>query len=220
MMKQNAFALGLLGFMAGFSMTQCDEKNPAKQLAAPIIEDKAQVKDLKIRFMDVFAAMRESEEGVEATAKLDLKRQELGKEAEAKSKKIEQARTEFKAKASTMNEAARAKKDQELARMARDFESDMQGYDEEMKLVGVQVTEVLAKEVEQSVTEIAKKEGLDAVIDKVTGRVVYTSGKADCTAQVIQSMNKNLKVKLARNEKSAASTVTLASNKKAGSVTA
>lgn len=184
--------------------------------AAPLAEPKAEAKgtDLKIRFMDVFAAMREGKEGAEVTAKLDLKRQELGKELEGDGKKLEQAKVEFKSKASTMNDSARAKKEQEIVRMNRDFESKVQSSEEELKLSMQQVTEVLAKEVEQAVTEIAKKDGLDAVIDKVTGRVVYTSGHADCTAQVIQAMDKNFSSKLARNEKSAASTITLASNSK------
>lgn len=223
MMKRTVVRLGVVlgvGMIAGVSVIQCETKNAPKIMAAPVIEDakNADRNDLKIRFMDVFAAMREGEEGAEVTAKLDLKRQELGKEVESKGKRLEQAKVEFKTKASTMNDAARAKKEQEIVRMSRDFESDVQMYEEELKGSMQAATEVLAKEVEQAVTEIAKKEGLDAVIDKVTGRVVYTSGKADCTVQVVQHMNKNFKTKIAQNGKSAASAITLASSgKKSGS---
>jgi outer membrane protein len=209
MMKRNALGLGLV---LGVSMAA--QAAAPKPLGAPVFEEKATGNDLKIRFIDVFAAMREGQEGVEVTTKLDLKRQELGKDLEGDGKKLEQAKVEFKAKASTMSDAARAKKEQEIVRMNREFESKVQSSEEELKLSMQQVTEVLAKEVEQAVTEIAKSENLDAVIDKVTGRVVYTSGKSDCTSQVIQSMNKNFKAKLARNEKSAASTITLASSSK------
>lgn len=220
MMKRNTMKLGLI---MGFGMVignaiQCDVSNPSKLLAPPVIEDTDDVKELKIRFMDVFGAMREAEEGSKVTAKLELKRQELGKEVEIKGKKLEQAKVEFKTKASTMNDAARAKKEQEVVRMSRDFESDVQMYEEELKGSMQVATEVLAKEVEQAVTEVAKKESLDVVVD-LTGRVVFTSPKANCTAQVIQSMNKNFKAKLARNEKSAADTIVLAANsKKANSV--
>lgn len=218
MMKRNVIGLGLV---LGVSMIAgvCQADAP-KILAAPVFEEKTSGNDLKIRFMDVFAAMREGQEGVEVTAKLDLKRQELSKDLEGDGKKLEQAKVEFKSKASTMNDSARAKKEQEIVRMNRDFESKVQSSEEELKLSMQQVTEVLAKEVEQAVTEIAKNENLDAVIDKVTGRVVYTSGKSDCTSQVIQAMNKNFKTKLARNEKSAASTITLASSSKKSATTA
>lgn len=215
MMKRNVIGLGIVlgaGMIAGIA-----QASAPKVLAAPVFEDKVSGSDLKIRFMDVFAAMREGQEGVEVTAKLDLKRQELGKELEGDGKKLEQAKVEFKSKASTMNDSARAKKEQEIVRMNRDFEGKVQSCEEELKLSMQQVTEVLAKEVEQAVTEYAKNEKLDAVIDKVTGKVVYTSGKSDCTEAIIQGMNKNFKAKLARNEKSAASTITLASSSKKSS---
>lgn len=217
MMKRNVIGLGVVlgvGIVAAVSVTQANETKVSGPIAPKAESISADRNDLKIRFMDVFTAMREGQEGNEVTAKLDLKRQELGKELEVDGKKLEQAKAEFKSKMSTMNDSARAKKEQEIVRMNRDFESKVQSSEEEMKLVMQQVTEVLAKGVEESVTEIAKRDDLDAVFDKSTGRPVYTSGKADCTEQVIQSMNKNFKLKLARNEKSAASTITLAATTK------
>ena len=212
MMKRNVIGLGLVlgvGMIAGVA-----QASAPKVMAPPVFEDKAVGKNLNISVMDVFAAMREGQEGAEVTPKLDLKRQEYGKDLEGDGKKLEQAKVEFKSKASTMNDSARAKKEQEIVRMNRDFESKVQSAEEELKLCMQQVTEVLAKEVEQAVTEYAKKNDLDLVFDKVTGKIVYSSGKADCTEAIIQGMNKNFKAKLARNEKSAASTITLASSGK------
>lgn len=215
MMKRNVIGLGLV---LGVSMIVAIAPESPKVLAAPVFEDKkASVKSLNIEVMDVFAAMREGEEGAEVTAKLDLKRQELGKDLEGDGKKLEQAKVEFKSKASTMNDSARAKKEQEIVRMNRDFESKVQGCEEELKIAMQEVTEKLARRVEESVTEYAKKNELDLVFDKVTGKIVYTSGKADCTESIIQGMNKNFKARLARNEKSAASTITLASSSKKSS---
>lgn len=154
--------------------------------------------DLKIRYIDAFTAMRDCKQGMEEVAKLEQRRVELAKKIDTEGKKYEALVNEFKAKSATMNETARAKKEQELVRMKRDYESMVQGSEEEMKLVMQQVTELLGREIEQAVTQIAQAEGLDAVVDKVTGRVLYTSNKSDCTARVVQVMDKNHSVKVAK----------------------
>lgn len=232
MTKRNTLGIGLLlsvGILGGIIVINAkngDQKETA-QVTTPIIKTgKTDVNtvidvqgsvsrvDLNTRYIDVFSAMRESDEGKEAAEKLEVKREELGKSIEGLRAKYETLVTEFKTKAATMNDSARAKKEQEVVKIKRDYESALQGAEEEMKLVMQQVTEALAKEVEAAVTIIAKAEGLDAVVDKVTGRVIYTSQKADWTSKVVQSMDKHYSFKLANNEKSAASTITVASNKK------
>lgn len=154
--------------------------------------------DLKIRYIDAFTAMRECKQGIEEVAKLEERRQELAKKIEQEGKKYEASVNEFKAKTSTMSESARAKKEQELVRLKRDYESMVQGSEEEMKLVMQQITELLGREIEVAVTQYAQAEGLDAVIDKVTGRVLYTSSKADATTKVVTIMDKNHAVKVAK----------------------
>lgn len=234
MTKRNVLAVGLLlsvGIMGFISVIKAKDENQREtsRAAASASGVKTDVNtvidvsgsmtpiDLNIRYIDVFGAMRDSKEGKEASEKLDLKRDELGKGIEVVRAKYEAVVTEFKTKAATMNDQARAKKEQEIVKLKRDYESGLQGAEEEMKLVMQQVTEALAKEVEQAVIDLAKKEGLDAVVDKVTGRVIYASNKADYTTKVVQSMDKHYSVKLANNEKSAASTITVASTKKSPS---
>lgn len=156
---------------------------------------------LNVAYMDVFGAMRECKEGMLEAEKLEQKRKDLARGIETESKKLETAMAKFKTEASTLNDSARAKKEQELVKMKREVENLVQGSEEEMKLVMQQVTEALAKEVEQAVVAIAQKDKLDAVIDKVTGRVIYSTDKADYTSKVVQSMNKNYDVKLAQSLK-------------------
>lgn len=235
MTKRNTLAIGLLlsvGILGTVTLVKAKVETPnnAQKSVSPVVKTDVNTVidvqgsiakvDLNTRYIDVFGAMRESKEGVEASEKLELKREELGKGIETVRAKYEAVVTEFKTKATTMNDQARAKKEQEIVKLKRDYESGLQGAEEEMKLVMQQVTEALAKEVEHAVTELAKKEGLDAVVDKMTGRVIYASNKADYTHKVVQSMDKHYTVKLANNEKSAASTITVASTKKASSATA
>ena len=172
--------------------------------------------DLKVRYIDVFGAMRECKEGMQETEKLEGVRKDLASNIQNEGKKLETAMNKFKTESSTLNDTARSKKEQELTKMKRDYDNIVQGSEEQMKLVMQQVTEQLAKEVEQGVIEIAKLEKLDAVVDRVTGRVVYTSERSDYTTKIVKVMNKNYDYKLANNGKGVKAPTTVASNKNTG----
>jgi Skp family chaperone for outer membrane proteins len=191
------------------------------KVAAPMdSKDLAARSDLKVRYFDFFASMRECQEGVQEAEKLEAKRKELADGLLAETKKFEQAATKYQAEASTLNDSARAKKEQELAKMDRDRKSSLQSCEEEMKLVMQAITESLAKEIEEAVVQLAQEEGLDAVVDKQTGRVIYTSPKADFTYKVVNKVNKNYSVKLASNQKSAPKSTVVAANKPKASTAA
>lgn len=205
------------------------EKKDASKAKSPIVKsdvnsnidvnDLMEKGDLKVRYIDVFGAMRECKEGMQESEKLESVRKDLANNIQAEGKKLETAMAKYKSEATTINDTARAKKEQELTKMKRDYENTVQGSEEQMKLVMQQVTEQLAKEIEQAVVEIAKGEGLDAVVDRMTGRVVYVADKADYTAKVVKVMNKNYDYKLANNGKSKSAT-TVASNKNAAAAAA
>ena len=227
MNNHKVLALGLLlsmslvgGLVADAAKQDTKKSTTVKADVKTAIDTEGSIKgDLNICYIDLFGAMGGSAEGKEASKQLELKREELAKLVEPSRAKYETAATEYKNKAATMNESARAKKEQEIIKAERDYKNALQDAEEQMKLVMQTVTEALAKEVELAVAELAKKDGLDAVVDKMTGRVLYTSGKADYTAKVVQSMDKHYTYKVAHNEKSAASNVTLASNSNAKKAT-
>lgn len=158
--------------------------------------------DIKIRYVDTFAAMRESEEGVKISKELDVKRQELAKGIEAQDKGLAQAMTDYRNKASMLSETARGKEEQKLAKMKREYENTVKESEEEYKLVMQQKTEQLGRKADSAIAKIAQADKLDAVVDKMTGRVIYTSDKADYTAKLIQAINNETKsTAVAKNTK-------------------
>jgi len=86
-------------------------------------------------------------------------------------------------------------------KMDREYKNKIQESEEELKIDMQKKTENLARNVDKAVIEIAKEEKLDAVVDKVTGRVIYVDEKFDFTAQVKGEMNKQYEIKLAQNKK-------------------
>jgi Skp family chaperone for outer membrane proteins len=145
--------------------------------------------DLKIRFIDTFAAMRESTEGVKVADTIEKQRDGIAKQIEANGKKLEARDKEVRAKMSTMSKEALNKEEVALTKMKRDLENQVRDGEETLKLSMQQATENLARKVEKAVDAYAKAEQPDAIIDKTTGRVVYTSGKADITDMITAQMN-------------------------------
>ncbi|PKN03285.1 hypothetical protein CVU75_03005 [Candidatus Dependentiae bacterium HGW-Dependentiae-1] len=208
----------LLGLGSGFmavTLVQAANTDVAKNInVADVMSTIENKSDLKIRFMDTFEAMRVSKEGVEVAKELENKRKELAKKIETEEKRIAQAMTEYRSQASSLSDTARNKKELELTNMKRDYESMVQKYEEELKLVMQQKTELLAKEVDKAVTKMAKEEGLDAVVDRMSGRVIYASAKGDCTEKIAREMNKQYEVKLSEAKGIKSGSTTLASNKR------
>ena len=169
--------------------------------------------DLKIRYIDMFAAMRESQEGQQVSKELDAKRKEYAQKIEQEEKRLQQAMTEYRSKSSMLSESARSKEEQQLAKMKREYEGVVKNSEEELKLIMQQKTEQLGRKVDKAVTEVAKKDGLDAVVDKVSGRVIYTSQKSDCTTKITQAMNTTYETVVAQGDKKSEA-VSVASNKK------
>ena len=64
-------------------------------------------------------------------------------------------------------------------------------------------TEELARAVEEAAVSIAKADHLDLLIDKNTGRVVYSKDSYDLTPRIEAKMNENYKIALAKDKKAA-----------------
>jgi len=152
-------------------------------------------KALDIAFVDSFRTMRECEEGQVVGKELDTIREKISKEIQEEAQLLAREDSELKAKASTMKQDIVVKKERELAKKRRDLEDKVRDAEEELKITMQQKTEALATKIEEGITQVAKEKGVDAVIDKMTGRVIYTKddNKGDITSDTIAYVNKKAK---------------------------
>ncbi len=168
--------------------------------------------DLTIRYVDSFAAIRESDEGKSVAKELEAKRAELTKDIKEMEKKFAAAAKEFQTKATMMSELAREKEQKQLVKMEREYKAKLQESDEDMKITMQSAQERLLREHHNSVFKYAKKNDVDLVIGP--GGVVFASEKASCTLDVIEGMNKNYQVKLAKAQGKKSETVVAAGSSK------
>ena len=160
----------------------------------------AGAKELKIGVIDSFEVMRTSKDGIAAGKELETKRESLSKDLQRDQEALMQVGNALKSKASTLSQEARDKEEQKIVKMQRDLEAKAQECEEEMRLAMQRTTERLAQDVEKAARDVALEQGLDEVIDKMTGRVIYHKTEFDYTVQATQKMDKSYEQRLAQNK--------------------
>lgn len=182
--------------------------------ATDIASDSSMMPDLAIGFIDSFAIMGECEEGQKARKEIEAKRDLASQEIQEESKRLEKAKNDYVGKSTTMSDAAREKEEKQLMKKDRELKSLVAEKEEELKSEMQVATEALAQSLDAGVVELAKKENLDVIFDKMTGRAMYVSPEFDYTDKAIKKVNEKYEVKLAQN-KQAEQALKVADNKAA-----
>lgn len=158
--------------------------------------------DIKIAVVDTNQLVNKTQQGNEGRNKLEQKQVQLRQDIQREGQKIERASTEYNSKKSTMTDSARKEEETKLLRMRGDYERMVQAFEEELKLLASQEQELLIKAIVESAKEYALANRIDMVIDKASGSVIYSSDKADCTADLAKIMDKNYDhtLQLAKNK--------------------
>jgi outer membrane protein len=171
--------------------------------------DKGSIKDLavatgqtlNVRYVESFTVMRECERGHECAQILEAKREQLSKDLAKAEQAYTQRVTEYQAKAATMSTAAREKEEKEIRRLEIDLKTKAQESEHEMKLAMQKITEELAQNMEAVIVAYAQKENLDAVVDIITGKVLYVKPNLNISKAVVKEMNTDHQVRVAQAKK-------------------
>lgn len=154
--------------------------------------------DLNIRYVDSFAALRDSQEGKAVTKELEEKRIDLTAEIKKLELEFTTAAKEFQAKASMLSDDGREREQKRLGKMERKYKEILKDADEDMKITMQSKQEQILRELNEAVKEYAQANNVDLVISQ--GGVVYSSDKANCTPGVVTAMNKNREIKIAKSK--------------------
>lgn len=206
-MKKHAVLATVMGLSG--SLMAIEEASQAPK-ASVILSEKS---DLNIKFINSFDAMRVSKAGQDATKDLDKKRKELTEDIQKEEQKITAAVNDFKSKSATLSQSAREKEEKSLRTMETNYKTKFEESKYDLELTMQKSTEALAKDVEKAAKIIAERDKLDAVVDAVTGRVIYAAEKVNVTDSIIKAMDIDYDVKIVQNKKTAKDAVAVAENK-------
>ena len=157
--------------------------------------------NINVGYFRASDSMRASKSGIEVGKELQATETELTAALQKEAQALEKSKSEFKAKAATMSETARENELKRLTKAERELQGKVEDAKMAIELEMRKKMEVLGKEVEQAVTQVAKSKNLDALVDIDTGRVIYASEKVTYTNDVVANLNKNYDVKVAQNNK-------------------
>ncbi len=174
----HVIAFGSLALATG---AQADEKNVSS----------LQGKGLNIGFVDTFEVMRNCKSGQEATKDLTAQRERLAKELQDEEQLVVKAMSDFRTKSATpaFSDSARETEEKRIMNMRRGLESKAQQFEDDLKISMQKVSERIAKEVDDAVVAMGKSGGYDAMVDKMTGRVIYAKAELDVTEMVTKQVD-------------------------------
>lgn len=147
--------------------------------------------DFKVGLVEMQKALQGVETGKKARAALEgefnKKKTELQKE-EASIKKMHE---DFQKQALVMNDAAKAKKQQEIQEKLMKFQEVTARYQSEIQRKEQELTDPIVKKLRKIIKDVAEKKGYVMVFEKNENTVLYSPDKDDLTDEVITAYNKD-----------------------------
>lgn len=208
-MKKQAHCITLLFVSFAYCLVAENKKdlsmlthiNNSQKSISETINQSVRTFDARIGVVEAYAAMGDSTSGLEERGSMESKNHDAHALIQEEAKKIEKAKAEYAKKAPAMTESARKSEELKIAKMERDLNDLAQEKGEELKNDMHTATERLVKELDVAVAELAQEEGLDIVVDKISGRILYVSDTFDYTEKAIDKINKRHELKLVENKK-------------------
>lgn len=188
----------LVAVVAGCSAISCAVAEDKQIGGSPIIST-----------FDQIVGMSQCDLGKEEQAVMEKLQAKESERLEGDRKKLDDRLKAFNAKKDTLSEDARKKEEQELMAASNNLQNEVRKAQELIRAEMGKATEKLAKLTEEAAVEIAKAEKVDVLLEKNTGRVVYTKNGTDLTDKIQKKMNE--KTALAKNSKGASASVKTAS---------
>jgi Skp family chaperone for outer membrane proteins len=174
------------------------EIKKAEQKVAIVSDIDKKASSPVVSTFDQITGMSQSELGKEEQKVMEKRQTELAAQLEEQRKGLDERLKQFNAKKDTMSKEAREKEEQELMAASNALQTEVRKAQETIRGEMTKATEKLAKLAEEAAVEIAKAENVDVLLEKNTGRVVYTKNGTDLTDKIQRKMNE--KTALAKNK--------------------
>lgn len=168
-----------------------NELQKAEQKVAILSDDQEKVLGTSpvISTFDQIAGMSQSELGKEEQKAMELLQTEKAAALESDRKNLDERLKAFNAKKDALSEDSRKKEEQELMAASNALQGKVREAQELIRAEMTKATEKLAKLAEEAAVEIAKAEKVDVLLEKNTGRVIYTKSGNDLTDKIQKKMN-------------------------------
>jgi len=149
----------------------------------------AYAENIKIGSVDLIKALNESDAGKKAKTDLESLIKTKQASLDEKGKSFEKMKGEFEKQSSLLSAEARKTKEEELEKMARDYQrlvADSQG---EVKKKEGEFTNDIIKEMRAIIEKIGAEDGYTIILEGSDGQILYKKKEIDLTDVVIKKHN-------------------------------
>ena len=150
---------------------------------------------LEIAFVDMQAAILQTEEGKAAKVKIE-------KDAQAKRdaliKQQDDLNTlgqEFQAQQSVLSEETKLEKQKEIQNKMQSLRTAQMSFEQEVRRKEMEETQKIIETLQKIIDEVAKKKGYELVFERGSGALLYASAIQDITSDVVKIFNDRSKMK-------------------------
>jgi len=164
-------------FLIGLALTLLLAIGPRSAYAA---------ESVKIGVIDLQKALNESKKGAAARDQLRSKFEKLQSNLKSKEAEIEKMKADLERQVSMLTAEAKFEKETELKRKLRDFQDQLNDYNQMIRKEEVEVTQPIVQSLLDEANKLGKEQGFTLIIERQKAGVIYYSETMDITDQVIK----------------------------------
>ncbi len=145
----------------------------------------------RVGYVSSASVVNDSKIGKQIKGELGNKLEDSNKEVQAREQEVSKTLAAYKTKESTLTDSAREGEQAKLMRMRRELDAIVQEKEEDFKRLQQKANDRLTKEALETAAELARAEGLDAVVDIDSGKALYVASGANHTSAFVELINKH-----------------------------
>jgi outer membrane protein len=142
--------------------------------------------ELKIAVVDLQRALTTTKQGKSAQEKLEEDVKKAQGSIEGKKKEIEKAQEAYNKQKESLNQKARADKEEQLITMEKEIKRLLQDSQEGLRRKNNQLVGELVKKLRVIIEDIGKEDSYSMVLERSSQAVIYADKSIDITDEVIK----------------------------------
>ena len=146
-------------------------------------------RQLRIASVDMQKALVGSKSGGEAQKKYEEEVKKSQAQLDEKKKAFEAQRDEFEKQSASLNEKARAEREEKLRAAEKELRRDFADLQDKLRRTNGQLVGDLVKKIRGIVEKIGKDEGYTLVLEKGSPALLYADAAVDLTDRVIKEFD-------------------------------
>ena len=145
--------------------------------------------DMKVGFVDIQKALASSDAGKDAQKRYDAEVKKLQAKLDDKKSEFEKLRQAYTKQKDSLNEKARAEKEEELMSREKELKRAFQDSQDSLRRKNAQLVGELVEKLRKIVDEYGKDEGFTLILEKGGQTVLFADAKIDVTDDIVKKFD-------------------------------